>query len=213
MANGWYQLSLRKSFDQKNGQTRVTEVWHKKTTSFLNIDASNANAFDRSSSYEKGYHTYTESYYVDIPASGQVSIRAGVAEEPIETHPMFHKGPFIIANDEWVKYRNWLNDASSWSPTQGTTNFQKLWELKKKGIDSYLAATCEASITKFEASPADSTDVGTIQAESELPNLSDDKDWILFSVNGTKDGAKNKWLNTYTYKASGKGGWEPKLYS
>jgi hypothetical protein len=35
----------------------------------------------------------------------------------------------------------------------------------------------------------------------------------LFSVNGTKEGDKNKWVNTYTYKASGKGGWESKLYS
>jgi hypothetical protein len=211
MAN-WIQERITKSFDQKNGQTKITETWKKFDGTLDLLDSSNANAFDRVSELEGMVHTYTESYYEDNDGES-VSIRGSISEEPLETHPMFQEdGSNKIAADEWESYRDWQENPSSWNIEDATDNFKLYWKLRKKGVTSFLSATIETHVTKFETRPADSTDVGTIQSDPACPSLDSKRNWLLYAVSGTRQGTKNLWLNTYVYKSSGANGWDVQMY-
>ena len=213
-----YKTSHKKVFDQREKHSVITET-HRAVKSgdagFPDFPSgiATAAAFDRSMSKSRGEAIYTESFYTNFPTTGALSVRANVTEETLETHPKFGtKGTNKIEDTEWLNYRKYLDGEQGWKPENGTANFQIFWNLKKKGIDGYLSCNIEAQVTIFQNQAADSSKVGQIVSNSVLPTLSDNKNWILFAVNGQKEGAKGVWKNTYVFKASGAGGWEPDLY-
>jgi hypothetical protein len=214
----FHKISHKKALDQREKHSVVTDTYRAtKTgdTEFPDFPTGIATqaAFDRSMSKSRGEAIYTESYYTDFPTNGSLSVRANLTEEPLETHPRFGKnGESKIEDDEWLKYRKYQDGEEGWKPETGSSNFQLFWSLKKKGINGYLSSSLEAQVTVFQDSAADSSKVGQVVSHSLLPTLSDSKDWILFAVNGQKEGAKGKWKNTYVFKASGAGGWDADLY-
>ena len=223
--NTFYLQSRTKAFDQQLGQTKVTDVYKcisdGSTPTMTGQTFGPTDAFDRSMSYEDKIATYTESYYEDFPTTPKVIVRGAVSGEPLETHPMFQStdgggtnGTYYIEQEEWTKYKKYQDDASSttWTPASSTANFKKFWSYKEKGVDSYLAATIEAQFTKQESSAGDQSDIGTIQTNSNLPALPNDRNWLLVSIDSVKRGSKGKWENTYNYRASMANGWEKELY-
>jgi hypothetical protein len=216
----FFKISHKKALDQREKHSVVTDTWRSsksKDAGFPDFPTGIATTatFDRSMSKSRGEAIYTESYYMDFPQEGSLSVRANLTEEPLETHPRFGKdSESEIKDSEWLQYRKYQDGESSWQPSSGSANFQVFWNLKKKGINGFLSSNIEAQVTVFENIVADSSKVGKQINYSLLPTFpeTDKKNWILFAVNGQKEGATGKWKNTYVFKASGYTGWDEDLY-
>ena len=143
------------------------------------------------------------------------SLAGTASQEPLATHPFFHEGAkWAVTDDEWKTWDKWQKegtDISSESLTSFSEGFQKFIKLTLSGFTDYLQPRVTIRVTDVNTKEPDLSELGKIAAPTSAPDLADEANWILTSVDATQDADKN-WDITKEYMSSGPGGWNVDIY-
>jgi hypothetical protein len=216
----WEHTKKEKRYDDRQGQDLVTDFYEMLSATEPAVKTAKSGSFDRAFEYQDGLATYQESYYEgNTDPNDGFTYNTTLTQEPLETHPRYREnGDMEIDDSEWEKYRKFTDAGdSSWTPDQGTTEFKDFWELKQKGIDTWLSYSIEAQVTTIETNEPNIDKVGRIDT---LPSpraitLRGGRTWMLVSVDAEKlgVGTSASWRVTKTYRSSGEGGWNTDIYN
>jgi hypothetical protein len=216
----WEHTKIEKRYDDRQGQELVTDYYEKLSTSDPGPKSPKSGSFDRAYEYQDGLATYQESYYEGgTSANDGFTYNTTLTQEPLETHPRYRaNGDKVIEESEWEKYRKYVDAGDeSWTPDQGTANFKDFWELKQKGVDTWLNYSIEAQVTTIESNKPSVAKVGRIDT---LPSpraitLRGGRTWMLAAIDAEKLGNNSgaMWRVTKTYRSSGEGGWNTDIYN
>jgi len=208
----WVETGETTQYEARPGQNLLTKQME-------NLDSGSsppgwpANSFNREVSTADGKTTARYSVYENTP-SEQYVIRGSMSQEPIATHPMFHKGDSKIEAAEWKKYRKWQADPSSttWRPdgSDASAAFKKFYSFIERGTEYFLNGTCEIQITEVINGTPSIRQLGRIDAPPSAPSLPNGRDWLIVGVDAEKIG--DQWRQTVTYRASMDFGWDNELY-
>jgi hypothetical protein len=143
-----------------------------------------------------------------------------LSSEPIETHPRYASGEFILAPNDLRVVQLWIDalgdsalNATSSIPSGWTAGQQDLAKKKLKGITNYLRPGIVYSINYVGSSVSSSKVNGVgkiVTSPSGAPSLTDGKSWLFVGYGWTRRG--NAFAIAEKYQASGPGGWDVDLY-
>jgi hypothetical protein len=208
----WVETAETTQYEAKPGQDLITKQLE-------NLDSNVSppqwppKAFNKEFTISDGKATARHSVYQGNNAD-QYIIRGSMSQEPIATHPMFHKGDSKIEAEEWKKYRKWQADPDSttWRPDGGdaSANFKKFFAFIERGTEYFLNGTCEIQITEMVTGTPSIRALGRIDSPPRAPALPNGRTWLIVGVDAEKIG--DEWRQTTTYRASMDFGWDEQLY-
>ena len=212
-------------FDPKYGQNVVTETW--KSFEGAHVP-SQSSYFDYHAEEIAGEFTTSFRYTVSGTGAYSYKVHGAIQTAPLITNPMFssttlgatRSGAYPLTANDLNKIKSAEANPSMWEGlSKGGTDISdglKLYaELILQGVTMYEEPTVMLSITVEEDTPADLTSLAKICTVTNAPAVPEGTTWLLtgadseaqFSSDGT-----TYWLNSYHFKASGKSGWNTKLY-
>lgn len=158
---------------------------------------------------------------IDANVGDSYTISGTASQEPLATHPFFQaNGKWVVSEDEWKKWDKWQKegtDISSQNLQGFSQGFQKFIKLSLNGFTDYLQPRITLRIVDANTEEPDLSELGKIAQPEAAPTLADGANWLLTSIDGSKDLSIDEgepaWEVTREYMSSGSGGWNVDIYS
>lgn len=158
---------------------------------------------------------------IDDGYGDSYTISGTASQEPLATHPHFQaNGKWPVTEDEWKTWDKWQKegtDISSENLTSFSEGFQKFVKLYLNGFTDYLQPRITLRLVDSSTEDPDLSELGKIAQPAQAPTLADGANWLLTSLDGSKDLSiddedEPSWEVTREYMSSGPGGWNEDIY-